>query len=148
MQVAYEVRESPIAGRGIFVTEPVRRGALIWRCSEESVKEHDEASLRARLAGMAPEEAKLKLEYIYCWEGMAVEILDDAYLWNHAASPNTGNHPDGDGDGVSSYALRDIEAGEELTDDYATFVDLPWFEKLCLEYGASSCIEVGRAHRE
>ena len=37
---------------------------------------------------------------------------DDAYLWNHAASPNTGNHPDGDGDGVSSYALRDIEAAQ------------------------------------
>ena len=76
-----------------------------------------------------------------------LEVVGDGKYWNHSrtrqntgsggrsgeecgrrlslACPRlrTGNHPDGDGegraDGVSSYALRDIEAGEELLDDYA-----------------------------
>ena len=56
-------------------------------------------------------------------------------------------HPDGDahGDGMSSYALRDIAAGEELTDDYALYDKLPWFEAICQERGVTgSCTEVGR----
>ena len=55
--------------------------------------------------------------------------------------------PDGDahGDGMSSYALRDIAAGEELTDDYALYDKLPWFEAICQERGVTgSCTEVGR----
>ena len=84
------------------------------------------------------------------WNGSAIEILDDAKVWNHSASPNTGEHPDearGFGDGLSSYALRDIEAGEELTDDYGLHQDLQWFEAICSQYGASSCSALGREHR-
>ena len=35
----------------------------------------------------------------------------------------------------------------ELTDDYAMFDDVPWYEAVCDEYGAHSCIRVGREHR-
>ena len=46
---------------------------------------------------------------------------------------------------MSSYALRDIAAGEELTDDYALYDKLPWFEAICQERGVTgSCTEVGR----
>ena len=84
------------------------------------------------------------------WQGLAIEILDEASLWNHAPAPNTGNHPDearSEGDGVSSYALRDIAVGEELTDDYATFGEEAWYEAICREYHAYSCISVGRDYR-
>ena len=115
----------------------------------ESVVEHDEVSLRARLSGLPAAEAVELLEHIYTWDGKAIEILDDGSVWNHSASPNTGNHPDeGKGDGVSSYALRDIEVGEELTDDYAVHARLPWFENLCRDVGATSCISVGAAAPE
>ena len=45
-----------------------------------------------------------------------IEIVGDGKYWNHSrTAQNTGNHPDeGMGDGVSSYAWRDIAAGEEL----------------------------------
>jgi hypothetical protein len=60
-----------------------------------------------------------------------IEILDDAKLWNHSRTPNTGDHPDDDGDDQSSYALRDIKRGEQLLDDYSDY-DIPkWFHKLC-----------------
>ena len=151
MCVPYEVRDSPIAGRGLFATAPISRGTLVWRyVVGESVQEHDESSLRARLQGLSKEEIVDLLEHIYVWEGLAIEILDDAKIWNHAADHNTGNHPDeasGLGDGMSSYARRDIAVGEELTDDYATFGELPWYEALCLEHGAESCLSIGRQHR-
>jgi hypothetical protein len=78
-------------------------------------------------------------------------MLDDAKMWNHAADPNTGNHPDeesGAGDGMSSYARRDIAAGEELTDDYATYETIDWYESICKEYAAISCVNVGHTYRE
>ena len=75
-----------------------------------------------------------------------LEILDDAKIWNHAPEPNTGEHPTA-GDGVSSYALRDIASGEELTDDYGLHDELAWFEALCNEYGAASCSALGRSQR-
>ena len=152
MVVPYELRDSKIEGRGIFATEYIPRGTLVWKyVPGESVLEHDEASLRARLQKLSTEDAIDLLEHIYVWEGAAIEILDDAKVWNHAADHNTGNHPDeedGQGDGLSSYARRDIAAGEELTDDYATFGELPWFEAICKEFGAVSCLSVGRRHRD
>ena len=118
--VRYEIRaEGSVAGKGIFAVEPIPRGALLWRYSPEVVVEHDEASLRARVASLPTAEERVDLlEHVYGWEGAVHEILDDGKYWNHstAAAQNTGNHPDGSppGDGVSSYALRDIAPGEEL----------------------------------
>ena len=147
MQVPYELRASSIAGVGLFATAPIARGTLLWKYGPESVIVHNEESLRARLADLSkPGQVEL-CEHVYCWEGKVIEILDDAKMWNHArAGQNTGNHPDeaqGEGDGESSYALRDIEAGEELLDDYSTYDALPWFEAVCAEVGAQSCTTVG-----
>ena len=146
------MRPSDIEGNGIFATAPIARGTLVWRYKVGvSVIEHDEHSLRARLSEMTEAEARDLLEHVYTWGGYAVEILDDAKVWNHAANHNTGNHPNEDcgyGDGLSSYARRDIEAGEELTDDYATFEEIQWYENICIEYGATSCVAVGRKFRD
>lgn len=145
----YELKPSAIAGTGIFATAPIKRGALLWKYSPESIAEYDEESFRRRLQPLTPAERVELCEHVYCWEGNVVEILDDGKYWNHAKQKdgqNTGNHPDeaaGDGDGVSSYALRDIAAGEELTDDYSTYAGLPWFEQICSEAGAESCTSVG-----
>jgi SET domain-containing protein len=149
MQVPYELKQSPIAGLGIFATALIARGTLLWKYDENSVKEYEEAALRARLAPLSAAEAVELCEHVFCWEGKVCEIVDDGKYWNHAkgSKQNTGNHPDGDahGDGMSSYALRDIAAGEELTDDYALYDKLPWFEAICQERGVTgSCTEVGR----
>lgn len=52
------------------------------------------------------------------------QILDDAKMWNHSETPNTGLPPAGDALGYcfeSSYAIRDIKSGEELLDDYGIY---------------------------
>jgi SET domain-containing protein len=150
-RVPYEVRPSAIAGRGVFAIEPIERGTLVWEYEVgRSVLEYrSEAKLRERLENLTDEEARFLLEHIYVWKDAAVEIIDDAKIWNHTPSPNTGFHPDDPsiGEGLGSYALRDIAAGEELTDDYGDHHDLPWFEGLCKEYGCTSCTDIGKKIR-
>lgn len=150
-RVPYKLHSSPIAGKGVFAVAPIKRGTLVWEyVVGQSVLEHDEASLRARLRTVPKAAAAELLEHVYVWEGSVIEILDDASVWNHSAEPNTGNHPDeasGAGDGKSSYARRDIAVGEELTDDYALHDDLPWFEALCKAHKAMSCTSLGKKTR-
>ncbi|KAL1529511.1 hypothetical protein AB1Y20_000457 [Prymnesium parvum] len=149
MQVPYELKPSSIAGVGVFATAPIARGTLLWKYGPDSVIEHDEASLRARLATLSKEEQVALCEHVYTWEGKVVEIIDDAKYWNHATTKsgqNTGNHPDaenGEGDCLSSYALRDIVEGEELTDDYSKYDEVAWYEGICKEIGARSCMSIG-----
>jgi hypothetical protein len=60
--VPYEVRQSSIAGLGIFATEPISRGTLIWKYSAKIVKEHpDEASLLASLDSLPSDAERLEL---------------------------------------------------------------------------------------
>ena len=61
-----------------------------------------------------------------------VNRLDDANYWNHSDKPNTNS--DGE-DRMSTYAARDIEAGEELLDDYDTYEYPQWFVDLGKRYG-------------
>ena len=84
---------------------------------------------------------------MYVWGDAGVEIIDDSKIWNHTPTPNTGTHPD-TGESLGSYALRDIEAGEEFTDDYGNHHELPWFEALCKEYQCTSCTDLGKSIRQ
>ena len=83
MQVPYELKESPIAGLGLFATAPIARGTLLWKYDENSVKEYEEAALRLRLAPLSAAEA-----VEFCWEGKVCEIVDDGKYWNHAKGSN------------------------------------------------------------
>ena len=55
---------------------------------------------------------------------------------NQTVNALRGRDGEAAGDGVSSYALRDIPAGEELTDDYTTYHELPWFEVRSVALGS------------
>jgi hypothetical protein len=141
MQVEYELRPSTIAGRGLFATAHIPKGTLIWKFSDASVRTYASADeVRAALEAKSAEQAAFFLEHAYCWGEKVCEILDDAYYWNHSKSPNTGSLPE---DEHSSWALRDIEAGEELLDDYSQHDMLPWFEAICAEHAVSSSSAVG-----
>lgn len=144
MQVEYEIRASPVGGRGVFVKEDVKKGQLVWKYSPEVVREHpDDASVRRRLEGAKEEDVQDFLSHAYCWEGKVVEILDDGKYFNHSRTPNTGLLPE---DPDSSFALRDISRGEELFDDYSAHDTLPWYETICAEYGTESVTKFGESH--
>ena len=58
--------------------------------------------------------------------------LDDGGMVNHSDKPSLATNNDDD----YSYSTRDIQIGEELTEDYRTYDHVPFFEDLCKKYGA------------
>merc|ERR1712192_14573 len=92
-QVRYEVRETSI-GKGLFLLEPVAKGALIWRYreGENILCFRNEAETRKHLDSMASDaDRKDFLEHAYHDGGALNFILDDGGLWNHSDKPNTGS---------------------------------------------------------
>ncbi len=85
---------SAIHGIGLFAGERIRKGTVIWRRSPE-------------------------IDLLLTALGKFVLCGDDARFFNHADAPNCHDIPD-EGGGPT-VAARDIEAGEELTSDYASF---------------------------
>lgn len=141
MQVPYDLKESHIAGLGLFARERIPKGTLLWKYDAKSVRTYASAdAVRAELKTRSDEAVVHFLEHAYCWDGKVCEILDDGRFWNHSKAPNTGSLPD---DPESSFALRDLEAGEELLDDYSQHDMLDWFEGICKEHAISSSSAVG-----
>jgi len=132
-QVKYEVRETPL-GKGVFVLEPVKQGSLIWRYKKDEnvICFRGEEETLAHLEKLSSyEDRRYFLEHSYNDGGMLNHILDDGKLVNHSETPNAG----AGSEPLSTCALRDIEKGEELREDYATYEYSAWFLDLCKEYG-------------
>ena len=127
-QVAYEVKESPY-GQGVFSKQFILKGTLIWKykrgtnvTSYRTVEE-----VRARLGQLSKEEQEFFMSHVYLYDGYMNEILDDGRMWNHSETPDTGQSMD---DVQSTYAIRDIQEGEELLDDYGVYEYPDWFVEL------------------
>lgn len=106
---------SPIHGLGVFATARVARGAIVWRFTpgfdldlDPSVIDTQPAHIRERLLHYGYIDARLN-RYILC--------CDDARFINHSDAPNLRPDYSADRYGVD-VAVREIEAGEELTVDY------------------------------
>jgi len=140
--VPYAARESPF-GLGLFAVCDIPAGTLLWKYSAAPggnvLSFRTEAEARERLRALATHEERVFwMDHVYMFDGKLNEILDDGKLWNHSAEPCTGLPPAGDGyDIESSYAVRDIKAGEQLLDDYGTYEYPEWYERLCAEFGVS-----------
>jgi uncharacterized protein len=118
MMVGTELRASSIHGIGVFLTEPVRAGQLIWRFDSRidrvfgdhemrDLPEHVQAFLRT----YSTLHADLKL-WVLCG--------DNGRHFNHSDEPNTRSLGIAFGDDV---AAVDMPAGTELTSDYRTICD-------------------------
>src|SRR4051812_1905782 len=116
--VETHLKASPIHGIGVFLTEPVRKGELIWRFdsridrvfSDAEVLEMP-ASLQQFLRTYSTFDATLNV-WVLCG--------DNGRHFNHSDSPNTRSLGIAFGDDV---AAVDMEPGTELTSDYRTICD-------------------------
>jgi SET domain-containing protein len=136
-QVEYEIKESPF-GLGIFAKQFIPKGALIWKyhrgVNVNSYKSIDE--VKVRLSQLSKDEQEFFMSHVYLYDGYMNEILDDGKMWNHSESPNTGQSIQ---DLQSTFAIRDIEPGEELLDDYGVYEYPDWFVELVLQSVAINC---------
>ncbi|MFK7789786.1 MAG: SET domain-containing protein [Phycisphaeraceae bacterium] len=93
----FEVKESPLHGRGLFATSHIPADTVISWLRTEPAQEHE-----------------LDGPYVL-WVGgeEPVRVTCDMRFINHGDEPNTAYFDD-----LSVMALRDIEPGEELLHNY------------------------------
>jgi len=133
MVVPYEVKTSNATGRGVYATRDVKEGEMIWYNSRV-IQFKTEAHYRGFL-NCLPDYDIRRSAVMWSWEedhddSFLVKIaLDVGSLVNHAKNPNSGTHPRCDKliDDFeqkcyqNNYALTDIPAGTEFTDNYDSY---------------------------
>lgn len=120
---------SGIAGRGVHALEPIARAEVVAVKGGHIVDRSVVAGLPEAIRDSAfPITADLSLAALTQDEFDGVMMLV-----NHSCEPNTGM-----GGEVLLLSMRDIAAGEELTIDYALFLDDPDFAMDC-HCGAVGC---------
>jgi uncharacterized protein len=118
MMVGTELRPSSIHGIGVFLTEPVRAGQLVWRFDSriDRVFSDDE------LADLPDHVEAFLRTYSTLHAGLRLWVLcgDNGRHFNHSDEPNTRSLGIAFGDDV---AATDLPPGTELTSDYRTICD-------------------------
>jgi len=166
-QVRYEVRETSI-GKGLFLLEPVAKGALIWRYreGENILCFRNEAETRKHLDSMASDADRIRiicpislascvrdlhrldfLEHCFHDGGVLNSILDEGKLVNHSTSPTMGKvdlvtmmgkvdsiMSSNSKESLSSFSLRALGVGEELTENYGTYEYPGWLLEISIQY--------------
>jgi SET domain-containing protein len=118
MMVDTELRPSAIHGIGVFLTERVRKGQLIWRFDSRIDRVFSDAEIREM-----PETLQHFLRtYSTLHDELKLWVLcgDNGRHFNHSFTPNTRSLGIAFGDDV---AAADLAAGTELTSDYRTICD-------------------------
>ena len=117
MMVRCYLGPSEIEGLGVFTTQPIKKGGLVWLYDER----FDVSYYRDDIE-RAPKHFREFLER-YTYEhpenpDCVVLDCDEGRFMNHSTTPNT------DFRGMSEgFALVDIPAGTEITCNYAEFDD-------------------------
>lgn len=134
-----EIKDSPIQGKGLFTKVPIKKGEAVWISKGE--EPYDEKVYT---------EEEFKQFQKWCiengkeWDAVSNgDGTHTAAISDRAKHPsNYGNHSCDPNIDKNHIALRDIEAEEELTIDYAQFSDKDWSMKC--NCGAKNCKGVAK----
>jgi SET domain-containing protein len=132
--VQLEVRESGVHGRGVYAAQFIPEGTRIIEYTGQRVSWED-----------APDDDSDPHTFNFGLENGEVinpEVGGNDARWiNHSCDPNC--EAVEEDDRVFIYAMRDIQAGEELLYDYQLEIDEPITEaakiKFACQCGASNC---------
>lgn len=132
-QKKYRIKGTAIAGYGIYATCDIPAGEIIFKGEGRSQR----IITRRSVADNWPEADQLIFRrYAYPLSRELFLLWDDnPSQWapqNHSCQPNTGYN------GLDVVALRGIRSGEELTLDYASFLDEN-MEPFDCQCGTTSC---------
>lgn len=112
-------QQSEIHGTGLFAAQPIPAGMPTWRFTPGL-----DLALHPDAVESLTEVARdwlVTYAYLDIKTGLYVLCADDARFMNHSDSPNIGGDYQREPVFGLDVAVRDIEAGEELTCDYRTF---------------------------
>lgn len=102
---------SPLGGRGVFTSAPIPKGAVLEICPVIVLPAHELPAIHG---------TKLH-DYYFSWgwnDDECAIALGFGSLYNHSYEPNAQYLVDIDDESMEIIALRDIEAGEEITVSY------------------------------
>lgn len=132
-QKKFMVRGNSIAGYGIYARQDIKKGELVFAGEERSQRL---VTRRFVEKTWNEDEKELFRRYAYPVSGEVFLLWDDDPSgWapqNHSCKPNTVCN------GLNVVALRNIKKGEELTLDYAVFLD-EHMESFVCRCGADNC---------
>ncbi len=139
--VKTEVKNSPIAGVGLFAAEEINKGDIVWQYSPNTCLLFTNHQFQSLLNSFHKTERQL-IEY-YLTYGYYQEIvqslvccLDNGRYVNHSEQPTLSTPKDMPANMAWQYsiALRDIQKGEELTENYTTYDSCDWLDAICHSY--------------
>jgi hypothetical protein len=115
MLVRTHLANSSIEGVGIFASEPIKKGDIIWRLEPKFDVFFEESELDTLPAHMQDFVARYGYPHLNR-PGILVLEIDNGRFMNHCLKPNTDFTRFDLG-----YAIADIAAGEEITCNYFEF---------------------------
>lgn len=133
MQKKYQIKGNALSGFGIYATRSIMCNEVIFTGEEQSQRMVTKRHVEAYWNDV---EKEIFRRYAYPVSNEVFLLWDnDPAEWapqNHSCQPNTTY------DGLNVIAIRHIQPGEELTLDYATFLDehMEPFECQC---GSTNC---------
>lgn len=126
------VRSSKIHGLGLFAKKLIPEGTVWWHARENDVliisKEQFITLKLSVKSSLIESFMKNILTYSYYERDLDTLIfcLDNSRYINHSFDANSG--ASADENGFCSVAQRDIQIGEEITEDYSKYTMCKWLE--------------------
>ncbi|MBI5893982.1 MAG: SET domain-containing protein [Deltaproteobacteria bacterium] len=121
LYVKTKLAPSEIHGIGLFADEFIPKGAVIWKFTSGFDLKFTEEEI-SRLPKQAQEYLSI-YSYLSLKSGLRISPVDNGKYINHSETPNTlSQHSDYEEE-VLTYAIIDIQVGEEITENYHSFED-------------------------
>lgn len=124
-----EKRDSAIDGRGLFAGEPIAAGEIV---AVKGGAILDRAAFAAIRDAVTPAEIQIG-DDLFIAPLSAADVPANMLNLNHSCDPNVGVRGQ-----IAFVAMRDVDAGEELTIDYA-MIDGDADERMDCACGATAC---------
>lgn len=127
-----EVRESSIHGLGLFAKRLIPKGTVWWHARQQDVLIITKSQFlmldKVPKTPLIKNYIEILLTYAYYDEILDALIfcLDDSKYVNHSDKPNTGTIEE---HALNAISRRDIQPGEEITEDYSAYSLCNWLKK-------------------
>ncbi|MFX1314610.1 MAG: SET domain-containing protein [Promethearchaeota archaeon] len=128
-----EVHRSKIHGLGLFAKKLIPKGTIWWHARPQDVLIITRDQFKTLDTSLKTSSMKsyihIILTYSYYEENLDALIfcLDNSRFVNHSFNANSGASVNENG--LSAVALRDIQPGEEITEDYSKYTLSTWLKK-------------------
>lgn len=128
-----EVNPSKIHGLGLFAKKLIQKGTIWWHARPQDVliitKKQFLTLDNSHKSSLMKEYIQTLLTYSYYERNLDALIfcLDNSRFVNHSKNANSGASEDENG--FCAVALRDIQLGEEITEDYSKYTLCSWLKK-------------------